>query len=340
MASTVISAKYPPQVDPTRTPLAYGERALPRLNRELQDAELLTRQRAVMSLCGYLHDPEHIAAALREGIAGSLKNLLSDSDLTVRQKSTECLYVMAGHAIGRETFLEDGVIVPLSSLFDDKEDIARKNAHQAVEMIAETPQGAEGIVNAKLVPKLVKKLKIEHDEIKEFILDTLHFCLLVSTEDALAHEGMEVFTELLSHDTPSLRAKAARDIMDLSAPLAGKDKAVEVKCVAILVALLKDETPDVRAKAAGALMTITITTKGKYTALEAEAIPPLVELVDDETSEVRLNALKALTCLGECPEGRKVLTEHVAKIQAHCEDAIPAVVKAAQIAVDVITWKP
>jgi len=113
-----------------------------------------------------------------------------------------------------------------------------------------------------------------------------------------------------------------------------------VKCVAILVALLKDETPDVRAKAAGALMTITITTKGKYTALEAEAIPPLVELVDDATSEVRLNALKALTCLGECPEGRKVLGEHVAKIQAHCEDAIPAVVKAAQIAVDVITWKP
>ena len=31
MAQTVISAKYPPQIDPTRTPLAYGDRALPRL---------------------------------------------------------------------------------------------------------------------------------------------------------------------------------------------------------------------------------------------------------------------------------------------------------------------
>ena len=41
----------------------------------------------------------------------------------------------------------------------------------------------------------------------------------------------------------------------LSVPLAGKDKAVEVKCVAILVELLKDEDPDVRAKSAGALMT-------------------------------------------------------------------------------------
>ena len=31
MAHTVISAKYPPHIDPTRTPIAYGDRALPRL---------------------------------------------------------------------------------------------------------------------------------------------------------------------------------------------------------------------------------------------------------------------------------------------------------------------
>ena len=40
-----------------------------------------------------------------------------------------------------------------------------------------------------------------------------------------------------------------------SVPLAGKDKAVEVKCVPTLVNLLKDENVDVRANAAGALMT-------------------------------------------------------------------------------------
>jgi len=31
MAGTVISAKYPPLIDPSRTTLAYGNRALPRL---------------------------------------------------------------------------------------------------------------------------------------------------------------------------------------------------------------------------------------------------------------------------------------------------------------------
>jgi len=293
-----------------------------------------------MSLCDYLHDPEHIAAALREGIAQSLKKLLIDGDITVRQKSTECLYVIAGHAIGRDAFLDEEIILPLAKLFDDKEDIARKNAHMALEMISETAPGAEGIVSGKLVPKLVEKLKTELDEIKDLILDTLHFCMRVDTSAALESEGMEVYTNLLKHESPSIRGKAARDIMDLSVPLNGKDKAVEVKCVPILVKLLKDEDADVRASAAGAIMMITITTKGKYTALEAGAIEPLVELVDDKVSEVRLNALKALTCLSEAPEGRKTLLEHVEKIKLRTYDDIPAVVKAATCAVQVITWKP
>ncbi|KAL8561932.1 hypothetical protein ACOMHN_001258 [Nucella lapillus] len=340
MAFTVISAKYPPLIDATRTPLAYGDRALPRLDRELNDETLLVRQRAVMSLCDYLHDPEHIAEALRVGIAASLKQLLTDPDLTVRQKATECLFVIAGHAIGRDAFLDQEIIVPVSDLFNDKEDIARKNAHLAIEMISETPPGADGIVQANLVQTLVGKLKNELDEIKELILDTLHYCMRVNTDKALSSGAMETFTSLLTHKSPSIRAKAARDIMDLSVPLDGKNKAVECESVEKLIILLKDESADVRANAAGAIMIITITTQGKYTAINSGAIEPLVGLVDDDTSEVRLNCLKALTCLSEAPEGREVLLEHVQKIRHRTWDDIPAVCKAAEIAVRVITWKP
>ncbi|WAR03909.1 RSP14-like protein [Mya arenaria] len=285
-------------------------------NRELKDANLLTRQRAVMSLCDHLHDPEHIAEALNVGIAESLKNLLTDTDTTVRQKSTECLFVIGCHAIGRDAFLEHNIIPPVAKLFDDKIDIARKNAHKAIEMISETPPGAEGIVQADLIGTLVNKLKTEVEEIKLLILDTLHFCMRVDTGKALKADAMTV------------------------APLEGKNKAVEVGCVAELVKLLADSSPDVKANAAGALMIITITTKGKYTALESTAIPPLVTLVDDPTSEVRANSLKALTCLSEAPEGRKTLLEHVDKIKVHLNDEIPAVARAAQIAVRVIEWKP
>ena len=59
--------------------------------------------------------------------------------------------------------------------------------------------------------------------------------------------------------------------MDLSVPLAGKNKAVEVRALPALVTLLQDQATDVRAKAAGAIMTITITTQvGKERKLNAQ----------------------------------------------------------------------
>ena len=91
---------------------------------------------------------------------------------------------------------------------------------------------------------------------QELVLDTLHFCMWVDTEDALGANAMDVFTSLLGHLKPSVRTKAARDIGDLSAPLAGKNCAVEGDTVPRLVRLLTHaEPPSVRAAAAGALMT-------------------------------------------------------------------------------------
>ena len=55
-------------------------------------------------------------------------------------ENCEFLYSV-GHAIGRDAFVDEGIIVPLSKLFDDLEDIVRKNAHKAIEMVSETPVG-------------------------------------------------------------------------------------------------------------------------------------------------------------------------------------------------------
>ena len=60
------------------------------------------------------------------------------------------LYIL-GHAIGRDAFLDENIIVPLSKLFDDLEDIVRKNAHQAIEMISETPAGTEMIISNVII---------------------------------------------------------------------------------------------------------------------------------------------------------------------------------------------
>eukprot|EP00794_Sanderia_malayensis_P016651 gene16651-18341_t len=342
MAHTVISANLPPNIDITKAPLAYGDRALPKLNRELKiDEELIIKQRALVALCEVLHDPEKISESIRVGIVESLKTLLNDKDPTVRIKTTEALYIMAGHAIGRDAIINQKVIVPLSKLFKDEVYKARIQSHKAILMASQSPPGPEGIVEANLVPVLVASLPTEEDEIKELILDSLHYCMKIDTAQALKNNAMQIFTVLLQHTDVVIRAKAARDIMDLSFPLDGKDAACDVGTVPILCMLLEDKSTEVRASAAGALMAISITTKGKYAAIDAGAISRLVAILQDESSEVRLNTLKTITELSEAPKGRAQLLKSLEEVQRLVKDHESAAVrKAANIAVKTITWKP
>lgn len=106
-------------------------------------------------------------------MAKSLKKLLVDSDGTVRWKATEVLFICSNHAIGRDSILEFELISPISALFDDKHDDARLMSHRAVESVSHTINGAQGIVKANLIGKLVEKLKTESDDIKVWYISVI-----------------------------------------------------------------------------------------------------------------------------------------------------------------------
>lgn len=138
MARTIISANYPPLIDPTRATLAFGRKALPVLvylkqlhgnvtfipfayffqKRDLESKTLITRQRAMMALADYLHDPEHIADALKHGdlfwsmqevwfyvdflpflseFIDLLLSAIHDEDVIIKQKAAECFYLFASN---------------------------------------------------------------------------------------------------------------------------------------------------------------------------------------------------------------------------------------------------
>lgn len=67
MAHARISANLPPNIDPTKAPIAFGRRAFPKLKEELGSPELLTQQRALMALCDLVHDPGNIYQAIELG---------------------------------------------------------------------------------------------------------------------------------------------------------------------------------------------------------------------------------------------------------------------------------
>lgn len=79
---------------------------------------------------------------------------------------------------------------------------------------------------------------------------------------------------------------------------------------------------------------------GKYAAINAEAIEYLLPLIHDDKSKVRLYAIKALTMLSEAPEGRTTLLKHVPEFRKQLNDSSETVQRAAQIAIQVIEWKP
>ncbi|XP_015221436.1 radial spoke head 14 homolog isoform X1 [Lepisosteus oculatus] len=367
MATARISARLPPNIDPTRAPVAFGHRAVPKLVSALRDSDLLTRQRALMALCDLVHDPETAYQAIETGCLESLKALLKDEDSTVRLKTTEVLYLLATHNVGREALLRGDVLSPLSDLLEEPVAACRRNTHMALEMLAEFPAvlasprqrfwpwgrtwevlkqevcrstGALSVVDAGLVPRLVLKLQEECEEVQELILDTLTACLRVDALAALASDAVLALRDCLAHPSVGIRQRAARAMIGLSVPLEGKVRVCEEGVIPVLVGLLSDSHPDVSASAAGSLMNAAITTQGKYLALQAGAITSLLALVSSPRTDVCANALRALTALAEAPPARQELLGHVELLETRRHDTNEIISRAAATAIRVITWTP
>ncbi|XP_027949977.1 radial spoke head 14 homolog [Eumetopias jubatus] len=340
MAHARISTYLPPDINPAQAAIAYGCRALPKLNEELQSEDLLMRQKALMALCDLMHDPEHVYVATDIGCLESLKALLKDSNDVVRIKTTEVLYIMATHNVGREGFLKHDVILALSYLLNDPQPACRENLHLALKHVAQLPSGAQGIVNSGLIPSLVWKLQREEEEIQGLLLDTLAACLMEDATEALSTRMVPFLKQKLLSTNDDIRSKAARALIAVSIPLEGKNQVWRHDVIPILVHLLKDKVEEVQANAAGALMYAAVTTQGKYAALDTEAIHPLLNLLCSSLTKARLNATKALTMLAEAPEGRKFLQSQMPIFRTLEKDPSEAVRRAAQIAIKVIEWKP
>ncbi|XP_063050538.1 radial spoke head 14 homolog [Engraulis encrasicolus] len=340
MASTRISEQLPPMLDPTKAPVAFGNRALPRLSMELQDPDLYTRQRALAALCALVHNPERAYEAVEKGILERLKVLLKDKDSYVRTKTTEVIYLMVTHNVGRDAFLKYDMVGPLSELLNEPVDVCRINVHRALKMLAQFPAGATCIVGQGLVTQLVTKVPMEEEEIRAILLETLSCLVRVDAMPALHSDGVATLKEQLQSLSLPIRRAAASAMLGISVPTDGKQRVCDEGVLPILVDLLSDDDAEVWASAAGTIMNTAVITKGKYEALKAGAIPALLHLVQCEERAVCVNALRALTCLAEAPVARVELMEHLPLLRICLSHKEPIIQRAADTAIRVISWKP
>jgi len=358
MATARISQAAPPNVDPTKATIAFGDRAVPRLERELQSTDLVTVQKALFALCDMIRNPNHIQASLQNGIVQCLLDLLVHKDDVVRQKTTEALLHFAGHAIGRDAIVSQGLIKALSGLFSDPSAVVRLNVHKTIERTSTAQNAAMQLVRLNLITTLLDALKAEREsEIQTFILKTLYNTMKVDTDCLLGNKAMDTFVDLIqSSGDLDIRQSTAHNIMALSFPLEGKKQACACGAIPPIVYLLEGSARPptatdaakwfgVVSAAAGALMSITVTTEGKKLAIKAKALDTLPPLLECDDERVMLNGIKLITTLAEDPAGRSQLLPLVPRLtELKDYNGVQldhmAVSRNAQTAIDTIVWRP
>ncbi|XP_040011858.1 radial spoke head 14 homolog [Xiphias gladius] len=346
-------------IDPTRAPVAFGQRGVPRLFAELQQPDTGGRQRALASLCDLMHDPERVHQTVKGGFLAQLEVLLRDEDPSVRTETCELLHLLSAHDLGRRAVLSSSLLPPVSRLLDDSSSSCRRSVHRVLHRLALRPAGADALLT--LVPKLMMKLRKEEEEEEEeevqvLLLSTLSCCSRLDALPALASDGVSLLGRKLAHRSTNIRREAAAAMMALSVTEVGKRQVCEEAVLPVLVGLLQDEDIEVQANAAGAIMYTVIIATGKQKCLDLDVVPVLLDLVskkkeeeEEEDMEKRrrrkalvMYSLRALTALAEAPDGRRLLLEQLPLLVRRSEAAEEDrdIRRAAKTAIKVVTWTP
>lgn len=346
MGSSRIPLTYPPNIDPTRATLAYGNWAPGRLKRELDDERLKVRQLAVYALSQYLHDPQNVAVMVRIGTMKSMKKLLVDPDETCRKVSAECVALFNTHGCGRQACIKEGVLTELEIMLNDKDRECRMSSHRAINTLSDTVEGCLGIIDTKtLLPSIGKFITKDNKEVKSLALNSIKKILMADIErarDQLTEDNLnKILHQILSHKSKDLTVSALDCLASMTfSRMALDTEEMYAEFTPSLIILLEDDNWQHQSKAALCLANICRYAKTKLKVINSGGLKLLMDLAFHEAKEVRTNALSAITRLAEHPIGRTEALSQVDRLKVLLEDPVAIVRKQAQIAINVITWKP
>ncbi|OWA51066.1 putative Radial spoke head 14-like protein [Hypsibius exemplaris] len=346
MSRPTCSDTYPPRVDFTKTPLAYGLRAVPRILRELVVDEVVVRRRALNSLAVYLVNPLHVQESLDRGVMRVLYERLKETDYLVRERTTACLQLFSRSTRGCEAILLDDIVNILRKRIDDIEEPVRINSYNTFLNLSGELKGAFEITNYDLVSIFVEKLWTEIPIVKKVLLSILHHIMEYADirRDVLTTPAMIYFTSYLQSEDVEIREGAARCTGDLAVEILGKTQANGCGTVEILTDLIMKEPMDLPTMApiSYALMMCLIDIEARYRALKrsGEILGRVITLARHPALEVALNAIKIATIMAESPEGRKYYMENFAAVADFQKLPDPDLKRVAETLVAVIMSKP
>lgn len=322
--------------------LAFEERMFPKLNAEIQfDRDQETRERALKSLCDLSHNQVKAYQICSLGLMDSIGKILDDPNDLCRELATEIFAVMCTHNIGRDAALK--FIPKLSELFSEKNENTRKNVHKALYYSSELIRGVTQMIEKKLIPVFINLLKTEINDVRCWIIQTLHNCLRFASDEALQNQGFETLKELLEVDNEIIVEYSLRSLAEITFNSAGKARAnSDEKLADFLITIIKNKKRgvEVRSAACAALGSVSITSHGKIKSVDCKALSPLCDLLQEDNSEAKLMSLTCISILSEVPDGRSYMLQRVELIRPYVMSKDELVATAAKECLRVIQWKP
>lgn len=225
------ATRYDPQPQSDRTvTLGYDRRRFPELlSRATQaaiasDFEVL---RTVLVRCERLLPTSLTTAeAVLEGTLETLASFVGVSDAESRRRAAHCIALMCNTAPGRAAVVADaelggtGVVGPISALVNDPEASVRREALQATEYVATSPEGAVVLVKAGFVDQLATRAKEEDDEAcRALALRALARCAQAPGREgviaAVTGDALGVCVDLLCHGVAVEEAATALHPMSI-----------------------------------------------------------------------------------------------------------------------------
>lgn len=300
------------QIPRTKIVEAYGLQKCPKLVEQVADDELSVRVNALAVVCDEFRNPYIIQGCSQAGIVKILAAMITDPDHTTRVRSSRALCLAAADANGLEAILFDEVIPEILQGMNDRSTDVRKNVYECLYHVTRTMAGIEACVNSGVTTEFVQILLNEQDELKPFILQTIHNTCKIDAGlvDALSAHAIEILIELL-HNTLNVEItlNTARTLGYLCYSDEAKEIVMQERGVTILMMILKDlHSEEVKLAVTFALMAITSYDSSKIELCDCDGISILINTLLSSSRLVQLNILKIISNVAVYPPGRRELT--------------------------------
>ncbi|XP_015914779.1 radial spoke head 14 homolog isoform X2 [Parasteatoda tepidariorum] len=296
---------------PEKHNLAFGRWAMPVMARKMQDPDPIEKRKAIQSLCDFVFDPKRVAS----------KEFLTT-------------------AAGRRTFGKQDFYKEVLRLIVDDEKTVRHAANVVLQRLTLSPMAAEELVRSDAIPILLNQVPQEEDDTLELLLQTIYVCCLVDPDKVLLAGGLESIIPWLKSSNSRIKERTAMIIKELTVDAKGRNKALDLGVLPLLLNLLDGNDEKIQAKALSALMMIAIATPAKFLSLNKGAIAKLLPFLKVRNAEIRLNTIKVLTALSEAPPGRKILLDRLPMLTPLLNDNVKEIQDAAKRMISVVTFKP